>query len=277
MKFKPGIESLETDNVNVSHSSPVREFVTLLLGAFGILALIYAVSGLLIDKAVDWIDPKTEKALFSDLYNAFDDAESQTDASVTLQRLVDDLQQCLDPGYEITVNLTEDSSPNAFALPGGKMVVTQGLLDLVSSENGLAFVLAHELAHFANRDHLRGIGRGIVLAAMSAAVLGSDSGLDAIFAPASLAGQARFSRSRESQADQRALMALNCHYAHIGGATEFFEGLKRRGDAGDTAGTISHYFASHPDAQSRVDALSALGGDSGFAQGALRELPEALQ
>jgi Zn-dependent protease with chaperone function len=66
----------------------------------------------------------------------------------------------------------QSDAVNAMAVPGGKMVVFSGLLDSLSSTNGLMFVLAHEVGHFKNRDHLRLMGRGIVLSILAMLALG---------------------------------------------------------------------------------------------------------
>ena len=127
-----------------------------------------------------------------------------------------------------------------------------GLLDRVKSENGLSFVLAHELAHISNRDHLRALGRGLVLFGISAILTGSDSGLSGVLAPATHLGQAKYSREREALADAKALQILNCRYGHAGGATELFESLSKE-DADSSR--LSHYLASHPSMHARIDAL----------------------
>ncbi|MEM7377530.1 MAG: M48 family metallopeptidase, partial [Pseudomonadota bacterium] len=260
MAYRGGREPVGADNVNVSHQSPLREFVVLLGTALLLLALCYGVLGLLIDRAVDWVEPETERTLFAHFGEAFSNADA-SDAERSLQTLVDDLQACIDPGYRVDVTLSDNPMANAFALPGGRMIVTRGLLEQVASENGLAFVLAHELGHFANRDHLRGLGRGVVLTVMTSVVLGADSSLNAVFSPASLAGQARFSRSRESAADASALDAIQCHYGHVGGALEFFEAM--RDAAPDAPGFLEplHYFASHPDVATRIHDANALIAD----------------
>ena len=55
--------------------------------------------------------------------------------------------------YAFHAVVWEASQPNAFALPGGWVAVTTGLLEGAGSENELAFVLGHELGHF--RGHVR--------------------------------------------------------------------------------------------------------------------------
>ena len=66
------------------------------------------------------------------------------------------------------------------------MIVTAGLLEKVESENELAFIIGHELGHFRNRDHIRGLGRGLAIGILITAVSGNDGGgaqLGATIAP----------------------------------------------------------------------------------------------
>ncbi len=63
---------------------------------------------------------------------------------------------------------------------GGHILLFQGLLDILKTENSLSFVIGHELGHFKNRDHLRGLGRGIVLTALSATFTGANSNLTSL-------------------------------------------------------------------------------------------------
>lgn len=56
-----------------------------------------------------------------------------------------------------------EDAPNAFALPGRKILVTSGLIRRMTNENSIAFVLGHELGHFIQKDHLRQWGRTIAI------------------------------------------------------------------------------------------------------------------
>jgi Zn-dependent protease with chaperone function len=143
------------------------------------------------------------------------------------------------------------------------MVVFSGLLDSVSSTNGLMFVLAHELGHFKNRDHLRIMGRGIVLSILAKKSLGGDSGFSDILASTINLRTAKYSQTRESQADRTALQALQCHFGHVGGATELFESLKSREEG--LSFEMLHYFSSHPELQQRIDDLHKFARESGYS------------
>jgi predicted Zn-dependent protease len=65
---------------------------------------------------------------------------------------------------EFSFNVVEDKSMiNAFALPGGKIYITTGLLDRLENEAELASVMAHEVAHVTRRHYARNMGRRMLL------------------------------------------------------------------------------------------------------------------
>jgi len=263
MKYLP---SLPRKNDNVSHNHPLREFVLLLAGVIALVLAVYWSLGLFVDFAVERISPEREAQLFSAaFFNGADKGEPPSDREAALQAIVDNLAPCIDITFPVKVRVQESEAANAAAFPGGHIMVFSGLLDKVESENGLAFVLAHELGHYKNRDHLRLMGRGVVLVSLTAIVTGANADIARVVAPARDFGQARYSQVRESKADRTALEALNCHYGHIGGATEFFEAMSvRRG--GIDVGAL-HYFSSHPELEERIEALSRLAGAMGFSSG----------
>jgi predicted Zn-dependent protease len=151
------------------------------------------------------------------------------------------------------------------AFPGGLVAVTSGLLDQVESENELAFVLGHEIGHFRNRDHLRGIGRGMAFAlVMGVLGLGGHGGAANL---ASLSGQlaARgFDRDQEADADRFGLELVEQEYGHVAGALDFFERLP---DPEASMGKeIVQYLATHPLSEDRIEALHALSLERGWSE-----------
>lgn len=261
MKYRA---SLPERNDNVDHEHPLKEFVILLTGVVAIIAVVYLALGLLIDFAVDYVSPETEMRIFraADMIWTDSGDTEVDDRQPSLQALLTELGDCLDMRYPITLQISESEQINAFAMPGGTVVLQSALLDAVQSENGIAFVLAHELGHFQNRDHLRSIGRGMILLAMFAAVGGESSDLADILAPVTHFETAQFSQDRESAADATALKALDCHYGHVGGATELFEVIAEPDEEFDFA--LTHYFSSHPAARQRIEDLRQLSERLGF-------------
>ncbi len=264
-EYKPG---LPEHNDNVSHNHPLKEFAVLLSGVTIFLLLAGWSLGLLVDWAAGFISPEMEAVIFSSMRvsgAAVFEKKKEEPRQLELQRLLDELGRCNAVGYPLQINIVPSKEANAFAFPGGRIMVLEGLLENVQSENGLAFVLAHEMAHFKNRDHLRGMGRGLVFTALSALLTGAGSDLTLFFAPTLGIGQARYSQERESLADSLGLEmeTLNCLYGHVGGASEFFEAMQAESE--EQGGGIGKYFSSHPEAVQRIDELRRLASASGFS------------
>ncbi|WPD21849.1 MAG: M48 family metallopeptidase [Candidatus Electrothrix scaldis] len=261
-EYRPGLPEV---NDNVSHDHPLKEFVILLSGVTAFLLLAVWSLGLFVDWAAGFISPQMEAVIFSSMQvsgAAIFKQQEDDPRRVELQRLVDELGRCHDVGYPLQVNMAQSQQANAFAFPGGRIIVLEGLLKKVHSENGLVFVLAHEMAHFKNRDHLQGMGRGLVMTALSALLTGAGSDITKLIAPALGVGQAQYSQGRETLADRLALESLHCLYGHVGGASEFFEAMQE--EDGEQRGGLGRYFSSHPAAVQRITALHQLAERSGF-------------
>ena len=178
-------------------------------------------------------------------------------------------------GYALRVGVVPLDAPNAFALPGGQVLVTSTLLAQAGSENELAFVLGHELGHVAGRDPLRALGRSLlgtlVLAALSG---GEGSGLAA---SAAALGELSFSRAQERAADRFALTLVAAEYGHVAGATDFLRRLPDAAADPRVATRAAGWLATHPRSADRVAELEQLAEEQGFpTQGALTPLPPGL-
>lgn len=251
MEFDP---QLPEHNDNISPTHPLKEFAILVMGLLLFFGLAYLFLGLLVDWAVRSLSPEMEMVIFNHVPTTLiSAAEGKVDPrQKKLQQITDNLRHCLDITTPITVYLQESSAANAMALPGGRIVVLSGLLDKVDSENGLSFVLGHELGHFKHRDHLRGLGRGIVLMALAVTLTGPDSSLTRLITPTIGLTQAHYSQGREALADRSGLIALHCYYGHVGGAVEFFTKMAGKKDQ---QGGLHHFFASHPAMIQRIQQL----------------------
>ncbi|SEA57204.1 Peptidase family M48 [Desulfuromusa kysingii] len=247
MKFTP--IQLE-DNINVSKSHPLSELLWLVGGLILLVGLTFIVLGVTADWAVSKTPVKIETWMGKLALNQFPATESAA-LQQRLQPLLDQLP--LDSPlrqYRFRIFLSETPEVNAIALPGGNIVVFSGLLQQVKSENELAMVLAHELGHFAHRDHMRSLGRGLGLAVATALLFGENNAASELASKALLSFQVRYSQAQESAADQFGLDLLTKRYGHAGGATDFFSRLAK--DAGNK---LPYILASHPHPQDRIEAL----------------------
>ncbi|MBN2332307.1 MAG: M48 family metallopeptidase [Deltaproteobacteria bacterium] len=271
MKYRPKILS---SNVNISPTSPWKEFLLLAGGLLGIAVVLYLVLGFAVELLVPRLSPKIEQALANNLLRKLHISENDApEKNKALQELLDRLQQhCPGLPYHCTIRLASTQKVNAIALPGGTIVIFAGLLDTVTSENELAFVLAHELGHFSHRDHLRGMGRGLVVMTLGTLLLGTDSQINQLLASALNLTEMRFSRRQESSADLFALEVVQSTYGHTGGALAFFEKLA----LGDRTRYTGHYFSTHPQHSQRINDLQDYCFQQGFQQGPLTPLPGTL-
>ncbi len=260
-------------NVNVSPTHPLKEFAVLAGGLLAIAVGVYLALGLAVDLIVPRLSMELEKKLAGAFIGRIAEADEVADATRSLQTLVDRLQaRCAPLPYTITVHVQQADAVNAAALPGGHMVVFTGLLAEMRSENELAFVLAHELGHYAHRDHLRGLGRALVLMTASTILLGADNSVNSMIGQGMVLTELSFSRKQETWPNEFALETLFCHYGHVADAASFFSKIPKDGDPG----RFGHYFASHPENRRRIAHLKGLAQERGYPTGAPLPLPADL-
>ena len=257
-------------NVNVTPTSPVKEFFVLTGGLIAIVVGIYFLLGLAVNLIVPHLSVDFEKKLANAFMPEFElDAEFKAQQDYLQSLVITMQQQCASLPYEFKVHYSESDQFNAVALPGGHIIVFGGLFKSADTENELAFVLAHEMGHYANRDHLKAMGRGFVLMAISSALFGADSGLSGIIGNGLSLTELSFSREQETVADEFALAALNCAYGHINGALQFMGKFPKEADPGD----IGHYFSSHPEIERRIEHLEEIIRSNQLHSGELKPLP----
>ncbi|HZO10327.1 MAG TPA: M48 family metallopeptidase [Myxococcota bacterium] len=143
---------------------------------------------------------------------------------------------------------------NAFALPGGEIVVTDELVLLSERDEELLGVLAHELGHVHERHALRGVIQSSVVGALVAVWLGDVSSLATALPAAVL--DARYSRDFEREADDYAAELLRANGADPIAFAEFLARLEAAdGGGGGPAPTLLAYLASHPATAERIRRL----------------------
>lgn len=165
------------------------------------------------------------------------------------------------PRWQLYVYAAPLIGPNAFALPGGNMVITDELLELLKDEpDAVIGVLAHELGHVQHQHGLKMVVKTGLTSMMAGIVLG-DVGLFLSTVPAVLMSQA-YSRDAERQADQFAAQFLHRNGIHPRVMAVFFERLasypSNKSGAQPGAGAdpapdvVSIGLASHPANQERI-------------------------
>jgi predicted Zn-dependent protease len=154
------------------------------------------------------------------------------------------------PALPFRFELARDASVNAYAAPGGLIVVHTGLLRSATSADELAGVLAHEMTHVTERHTLRQV---VFYAGFTRALrlmVGSPEGAAEMLAGAARNLTAlRFSREQEAAADRGALERLERAQLSGAGLVSFFDRLARG------RGALPPFLSSHPAAAERAAAL----------------------
>src|SRR5688572_12316741 len=261
MEYDP---KLPADGINTTDENPLREFALLIAGLVGVAIALIALAALAVDRLVPLVPPSLEARWFGGIAEAI--AEEEDPRSAPVQALVDRLVAHWDDApYPFHVGVLDDEpDPNALALPGGAILVTSGLLDQVGSENELAQVLGHELGHFRDRDHLRGLGRGLAAQLVLGAIGGSGEIVSGLSAFAGALAQRGFDRRQEQQADAFGLALVQAEYGHVAGAGDFFARLASAPSAPGAGRRIAGYLETHPLHEDRVAALAAGAAARGY-------------
>ena len=163
------------------------------------------------------------------------------------------------PNLPWTFRAVDDPSPNAFALPGGFIFVTRGLLDLMNNEAELASVVGHEIGHVTARHSVQqmsqqqlaqlALGVGAILSPTVAQLGGvASQGLGLLFL--------KYGRDDERQADD-----LGFRYALNGGwdvryMDDVFRSLQRLGEASKQS-PLPNWLSTHPGEAERIQTIDA--------------------
>jgi predicted Zn-dependent protease len=158
--------------------------------------------------------------------------------------------------YPIHIHVAEASDLNAFALPGGHIVVFTGLLKAVDRPEELAGVIAHEVAHINERHVLRKMIESLGLVLVIQALFGDSSGLLAVASQSSeLLLQQKFSRDFEREADDVGWRYLVTAKINPSGMIDFFTKLEKEVAKSGTAHLS--LLATHPPTRERIERLHA--------------------
>ena len=170
-------------------------------------------------------------------------------------------------GYAWEFNLVEDSTINAWCMPGGKVVVYTGILPVTENENGLAVVMGHEIAHAIAEHGNERMSQGLIAQfggmALAKAIEDKPEQTQNLFMTAFGVGAQLgvllpYSRLQESEADHLGLIFMAMAGYDPNGAVEFWQRMANSGGAAPP-----EFLSTHPSDQTRIDNIKKL-------------LPEAL-
>ena len=224
---------VKTADVSSARGTAGKELGKLLLFALAMLLALFFTVGWAVDFIVARISFETETRIFkhvrfpaAEVQGEGDSAHLQSARAILGKLRVEPAVPSLP--YRLVV--IRESEPNAFAFPGGAIGVTTGLLDMLDEEIALAFVLGHELGHFHNRDHLKGLGRVIGFRVIMTMIFGAGDGTESFGNMIEFVLQRGYSQEVERAADRFGLELVHAAYGKTEGVDRLFQILSE----GDT-------------------------------------------
>lgn len=144
---------------------------------------------------------------------------------------------------------------NAFAAPGGPVMITKALAEMLTSDAELAFVLGHETGHIAAQHGRKAINRAMIAQGLVTLVAGNASqatqlGINVTYS----LFESGYSRDQEYEADRYGVTLMSKAGYNAEGAVKALAKLGM-----DRTSGINKYFASHPDTPDRVDRVAKQG------------------
>jgi predicted Zn-dependent protease len=202
------------------------------------------------------VSPQQEKEMGAEYSKEVEKELGQSVNDVQIQNYIDSVGQkiarvCHSPEVGFSYKAIDHNSVNAFALPGGYIYITTGLLKELNAESQLAGILAHETAHVTARhiaqritmDFLIGIGFRVASSRASSSAMRIADIVNQL-------EDMSFSRSQERQADTVGMdYMVKAGYTPYG-MVETMEILQKQ----DESRTIE-FFSTHPSPENRIELL----------------------
>lgn len=224
-----------------------------LLIPFFLAAILWWQKDHIVDWVVDKVPIETERNLGEISWKMFYQTNPPVYNDSSLSKTITEIGDRLTKGsrYRYQWYIINDNSINAFALPGGYVVIHSGLIKAADTPEELAGVLAHEVQHVEQRHSLRAIIYTLGWKAMFNMMIGD------IFTGvwgdlAAKLGQLQFSRDQETAADEKGLEALIKAEINPEGMISFFEKLSKK------EGAAISLLSTHPAGIERLKHLKGL-------------------
>lgn len=241
------------------HVALVAFLVLCVLGIGGALW----VSDRVVEGAVAMTPPDFENTISEPLLNAMA-ANTVKDPAITkpVEEILARLVEAAGPQpYTFRVRVVEDDTVNAYAMPGGGVVVLTGLLKKADNPEEVAGVLAHEIQHVLGRHSLRSLYQQLKWQLAAAVLVGNDEGFkQLVVSQASNLSQLSYGRDMETESDVKGAALLVKAGLSPRGLRDFFVHLRE--EEGKHPQPME-FLSTHPATSHRIEALERLAREAG--------------
>ena len=239
------------------HKRSGKEWIRNSLLVAGLLGLLFLLYLLLVpwisQQLASRVSVKTESQMGDAVYDAMGlSAIEDTAATRTLNEFFKAM--AVPSAYDIKITVVDEPVMNAFALPGGRIVVYKPLLQKIQSYPELAALLSHEFIHIQNRHATKSIFRRLGSKVFLGLLFGRVGSVTAILVNhADNLKNLTYSRKLEKEADMDGLSILLERKIDPSGFTDLFRHLK---EAAPASG-LPEFLGSHPDTDKRIGYIQA--------------------
>lgn len=192
----------------------------------------------------------------------FRPCENTGEADASIAPLLARLETAAEPGFDIRLTFVRSQTPNAMALPGGRVMVTSALLETLENPDELAAVLAHELGHVHARDGMISLYRHAGLGIFLETITGGTGIAQQIILLSGQLAELRYTRAQEERADDAALRTMARAGYNPEALARAFERIRAsiteaHGDGEQLDIDTPEWLLSHPDLGARIAAARA--------------------
>jgi len=230
-----------------------------------VLLIVFVIVPALADRLATFVPIESERKLgeatirqISWILGRMDDQELRfcgtPKGTAALDKMVARLKPQFSTQYDINVRVLRHPMENAFAVPGGQVIVFDGLMASASSPEEIAGVLGHELGHVVHRDPTRLALRSAGTVGILGMLIGDFTGGSFALILTERLIAASYAQDAETAADEFAYHILGKSGLPSTPFGNFFERMAKI--VGDDTGLLSH-LASHPNLSSRAEKARA--------------------
>jgi len=239
-----------------------------------LLALYFFVAPKIAESAAGKVPPEIEKQIGDAWFHSLT-AAYKTDTAKTrrVQTFYDSLGYGGD--YHMRITVVNEPVVNAFAIPGGHIVVFDSILGIMDAPEQLAALLAHEASHVQLKHSTRSIFRELANSLIFNLIFGDYGDLSAVVAQHGdqLAGLS-YSRSLELEADANGMLLMQSSGIPLRGMPDLFGKMKTVFEENSANSDVPNFLSTHPSLDERMRVIEE---KIESQEGVRSEVPERLQ
>ncbi|MBC7391379.1 MAG: M48 family metallopeptidase [Opitutaceae bacterium] len=253
IKFKPPVSGFDKFSHSIVHSG-VGIIAFISAAVIGLLLLLYFFAlPFLAEQSVNLIPKEYEIKMGASLYeNMIKTEKVDIERSKFANQFLKQIN--FETDYPLQVTVVNSEIKNAFALPGGHIVVYTALLNDMKQYEELVALLGHEAGHVTERHTTKHIFRSMSGYLLVSILFGDLSGITALVIDnANQIHQLSYSRSLETQADNVGYKTMVKNAINPKGIISLFENLQKGNEAGNQ---IPEFLSTHPVTENRMKNIS---------------------